>query len=202
MEQSRLVFRYTLRDASQLYEHFGPEFTLQESEWCIMFRKAANNIAVFLCDKKGSKNKNWTYFVKASFTLLSFTEGVDGLTRKTERKFYVNDEDWGFGHFLEWNSFMDPNAGYVKNDCAIFEIDLDIESPQPRWDIEDKKTTIPGQALECPICLQNINGREPTATKCGHLFCSNCIRRSINTRPKCPICNAPALLSELRSIFL
>lgn len=106
----------------------------------------------------------------------------------------------GVWKILEWNSFMDPNAGYVQNDSAIFEIDLDIESPQPRWDIEDKIAT--DQAYQCSICLQNINGRKPTVTKCGHLFCGDCIRRSINTRKQCPNCNAPALLSEIRSIFL
>lgn len=55
--------------------------------------------------------------------------------------------------------------------------------------------------LECSICLQNILGREPVSTKCGHTFCRACIRQSIQEYNRCPNCNIDANLLDLRPIY-
>lgn len=50
--------------------------------------------------------------------------------------------------------------------------------------------------INCPICLENIvelqlfNVATCIRISCGHLYCSDCIQRIINTeRNNCPVCN-------------
>ena len=40
--------------------------------------------------------------------------------------------------------------------------------------------------LECPLCLRIY--WEPDVTPCGHTYCSNCLERTLDHDPKCPLC--------------
>ncbi|ORY91194.1 hypothetical protein BCR43DRAFT_421700, partial [Syncephalastrum racemosum] len=40
--------------------------------------------------------------------------------------------------------------------------------------------------LECAICCSHF--RQPTTTMCGHTFCRNCLVRSLDHMPGCPVC--------------
>uniref|UniRef100_A0A1A9WIV9 RING-type domain-containing protein n=1 Tax=Glossina brevipalpis TaxID=37001 RepID=A0A1A9WIV9_9MUSC len=42
----------------------------------------------------------------------------------------------------------------------------------------------------CPICMESTLLREPTSTRCGHVFCQRCIRRAIEVSHKCPVCKS------------
>lgn len=41
---------------------------------------------------------------------------------------------------------------------------------------------------ECPICQLPISNRHPVAMMCGHLYCRECIERSLSIRKECPVC--------------
>jgi SNF2 family DNA or RNA helicase len=51
----------------------------------------------------------------------------------------------------------------------------------------------------CPICLDDIENEDLAITKCGHLFCWNCINEYINEcgLTKCPKCNIPINKNEV-----
>ncbi len=55
---------------------------------------------------------------------------------------------------------------------------------------------------ECPICLNNA--RLPVATKCGHVFCWECIKNWVNVRRKmeCPICKNGINLNEVIKLYV
>ena len=40
----------------------------------------------------------------------------------------------------------------------------------------------------CPICLRKINKNKISLTKCGHLYCYNCLKCSLSYNCRCPIC--------------
>ena len=42
------------------------------------------------------------------------------------------------------------------------------------------------EALRCPICWDQLV--VPLTTPCGHTFCAQCIRTSLNARKDCPVC--------------
>ena len=54
---------------------------------------------------------------------------------------------------------------------------------------------------ECPICLGNA--RLPVATKCGHIFCWECIKNWVNVKGKyeCPICKSGIKLNEVIKLY-
>jgi E3 ubiquitin-protein ligase RNF4 len=45
--------------------------------------------------------------------------------------------------------------------------------------------------IQCPICLENTYSREPTSTKCGHVFCKACLVAALQQDKKCPMCKIP-----------
>ena len=48
----------------------------------------------------------------------------------------------------------------------------------------------------CPVCLLTL--REPTITKCGHLFCNDCVRPLARRgRIECPVCREDQNESEI-----
>lgn len=40
--------------------------------------------------------------------------------------------------------------------------------------------------IDCPVCLETV--KSPVSTKCGHIFCSNCLIKSLVHEKRCPIC--------------
>ena len=54
---------------------------------------------------------------------------------------------------------------------------------------------------ECPICISNAI--LPVATKCGHIFCKECIKNWINIKGKleCPVCKNGIKLNEMIELF-
>ena len=54
---------------------------------------------------------------------------------------------------------------------------------------------------ECPICLNNA--RLPIVTKCGHIFCWECIKGWVKTKGKsqCPICKDGIKLEEVIKLY-
>ena len=44
------------------------------------------------------------------------------------------------------------------------------------------------QQINCPICMDKININSIIITKCGHLYCMDCIMKSLSVKNNCPIC--------------
>lgn len=150
--------------------------------------KSGDYLGIFLRDKRDSTNKNWKWFTKCKFKLLSFNHCIKH-SLDVSHTFCFNGEEWGFPQFFEWVSLMSPENDIVRNDKAIFEIDLEVESPEPLWKIERRPVESSVRAkeeyLECPICYHSVIERQPVTTKCGHLFCSICIKQAVEKYKKC-----------------
>lgn len=58
-----------------------------------------------------------------------------------------------------------------------------------------------GDDMECPICMQNLRTTSVSSTKCGHVFCTQCIQQSLLITRNCPSCNQRINLKHLRPIF-
>ncbi|KAL9899359.1 uncharacterized protein ACN427_007067 isoform 1-T1 [Glossina fuscipes fuscipes] len=54
----------------------------------------------------------------------------------------------------------------------------------------------------CPVCMESTVQRQPTSTRCGHVFCQSCIRQAIEFSRKCPLCKAKVLPNHLLRIYL
>ncbi|ORX92144.1 hypothetical protein K493DRAFT_338971 [Basidiobolus meristosporus CBS 931.73] len=92
----------------------------------------------------------------------------------------------------EFNGFPETNTSLVTEGAAL---------PEP---FSDGKPTEGGEnnmGIKCSICLDNP--QKLTTTICGHLFCDECIHRSIKTPSKaCPVCRKPLTLKKMRILQL
>lgn len=44
-------------------------------------------------------------------------------------------------------------------------------------------------ALSCPICYEQLSSEtKPMSTRCGHIFCAQCLEQTLRTAKKCPTC--------------
>lgn len=75
-------------------------------------------------------------------------------------------------------------------------IDYFIEKTTERLSCSTK------QVGRCPICFESIVQREPTVTKCGHVFCRECIEKSLSSVRKCPLCQCRVRMNQLLRIYL
>lgn len=74
------------------------------------------------------------------------------------------------------------------------------EQPSPT---PEPKGPQPKKTPKCVICLDEIE--KPTATKCGHVYCDQCIReliRAQKTKSRCPQCRKKVGLSGLTKLIL
>lgn len=55
--------------------------------------------------------------------------------------------------------------------------------------------------FNCPICMGPL-GEEIMSTRCGHIFCKNCIKTAINVQGKCPTCRKKVTVKQLVRVFL
>jgi hypothetical protein len=55
------------------------------------------------------------------------------------------------------------------------------------------------QSITCPVCLGPVS--KLATTRCGHLFCNECIRRSVSLLKSCPTCRNPLQLGDIVKIF-
>lgn len=74
-------------------------------------------------------------------------------------------------------------------------VNLCVLSPPPAFQAESGV-----RVGECPICLNNI--KEPGATKCGHLFCYECIVDCIKQMRSCPTCRAKCQANQVIKLFV
>lgn len=52
----------------------------------------------------------------------------------------------------------------------------------------------------CGICLGNIGDEQIGVTKCGHIFCYECIKLTVNQKQQCPVCMKSITINEIYQI--
>ncbi|KAH9849561.1 hypothetical protein C2E23DRAFT_352061 [Lenzites betulinus] len=98
-----------------------------------------------------------------------------------------------------WGPVPSPEElGNQSDDESDDTSDDDADSSNPKGSVK----AISGGKLsvDCPICL--CPTRTPTATICGHIFCSSCIRTSVIIGKNCPVCRRNAAVRDLRKLYL
>eukprot|EP01087_Luapelamoeba_hula_P015482 TRINITY_DN4635_c0_g1_i1.p1 TRINITY_DN4635_c0_g1~~TRINITY_DN4635_c0_g1_i1.p1 ORF type:complete len:1320 (-),score=276.81 TRINITY_DN4635_c0_g1_i1:92-4051(-) len=83
------------------------------------------------------------------------------------------------------------------------EKEKETEDGDPtKFSFEVLRRVLENKDIECSICLDVRT--HPVATPCGHIFCSECLSASVETRAECPLCRTAigpksfVLLSALR----
>lgn len=81
---------------------------------------------------------------------------------------------------------LDDTVDEDKNTCYTVEL--------------DNKEAV---ALTCPICFESLSSNlKPITTRCGHLFCSECLQTFFRTTKKCPTCKTSITLKSCTRLYL
>ncbi|XP_078167019.1 uncharacterized protein LOC144561798 isoform X2 [Carex rostrata] len=54
--------------------------------------------------------------------------------------------------------------------------------------------------FSCPVCMNALV--EPSSTICGHIFCKECIKASIQAQKKCPTCRKQLNMKNFHRVYL
>ncbi|XP_037250736.1 E3 ubiquitin-protein ligase RNF4 [Falco biarmicus] len=66
---------------------------------------------------------------------------------------------------------------------------------------------VPSGTVSCPICMDGYSeivqsGRLIVSTKCGHVFCSQCLRDSLRNASSCPTCRKKLTHRQYHPIYI
>lgn len=66
---------------------------------------------------------------------------------------------------------------------------VDVVDPANKRALQDLLQLKLDSQDDCPICMEPLNTNS-RITACGHVFCTECIERTITTQQRCPMCRA------------
>lgn len=180
------------------------KINLHGSNWYFKFRKQDGNLNVILYNEREIENFAWTNEVNFKVKLLSFDEKIEPLEKSLKCRFDCDRTNWGWLDFIKWADLIDKKNSYVHQH-AIFDISIEVGPWEPLWKMEQSLlNNSQSTKSECPICKEKFGDQEVMATTCGHLFCSTCIKTSIEVHKNdtCPLCKLEVELDDLRIVYL
>lgn len=135
MTQMVSEFRVVVDEVSELGEVASTPVFLQGTLWSVVIRQDDENIAVFLHHyENGDLDADeWSWNVTMSVSLLPFDSNAHMNTAQFTHSFYL-EKSWGFENFVSNDNFT---KSYVKNDKAIFVVNLKVDPPQPLWELDE-----------------------------------------------------------------
>lgn len=92
---------------------------------------------------------------------------------------------WGI--LLHTDEFLQTNVESLTNELKDSSFEKQV-----------KETIQNLQDTSCCLCLENIT--RPTITNCLHIFCHDCIKRSLEFNSKCPMCRGDLNESRFKEI--
>jgi DNA repair exonuclease SbcCD ATPase subunit len=83
----------------------------------------------FFIECNADCESRWSCTATAQLRLLSFRKDEPPLTRKIDRKFTQEDNDYGFAAFELLDEILDLKNGYMENDTVVLEAFVQAETP-------------------------------------------------------------------------
>lgn len=122
-----------VENVSQLtVPYFSPDFVVREIRWKIEIkRESTDHLGIYLHPSKDDLDGKESWEVAAYFTLISWRKNAsfNNVNQNFIRRF-GKDDAWGFPKFVEWNTLMDPNKEFLKDDTAWFNGHLRVDQPK------------------------------------------------------------------------
>lgn len=121
--------------------------------------------------------------INPSITLNSMQDALEKLNNKLKEEIKQYDGKKSTSEFF--NNMMD-------------KINKITEKQKNKKDDEEYEETDEDEM--CSICINPITGEDVGVTKCGHMYCYQCIKEMIQSNPKCPQCMKPTKANEIYMI--
>ncbi|KAF3337151.1 E3 ubiquitin-protein ligase RNF4 [Carex littledalei] len=96
-----------------------------------------------------------------------------------------------FGSVLQRKDEVAPSTTLNLIPMDLTCASIPMEPPQ----VPPKEPT-----FSCPVCMNALV--EPSSTICGHIFCKECIKASIQAQKKCPTCRKQLNMRNFHRVYL
>lgn len=170
-------------------------FKFRSGSWYfVVSRNEMNHLSVCL-----QSNSLQTYEMEMDIKLISSDD--EKSIQQSATKQIKDGQSFFMDSIVPWDMLLNVENGFIKNKSAIIEIELFAKKPKnANPNIIDNNANY--ILIECAICIQSIIHQEVSYTPCGHLFCSTCIQNAVTQCEKCPLCNSPIKLGQVKRMFL
>ncbi|XP_037033224.1 ubiquitin carboxyl-terminal hydrolase 7-like [Bradysia coprophila] len=110
----------------------------------------------------------------------------------------------GVSNIISWKELTLPQNGFIQNDVIFIEVDIKASRPDGFHPNDERNSTpdVKRAKMECPICFESFHQKKISFVPCGHIFCTACITKVIETNNKCPTCSKMVKLDEVRLAYL
>lgn len=189
-------FRLTMNNLHESNLVCSPEIHINNSSWRVVVTKDKWLKAILLKVDKATNALDFP--IDCITSLKSFDENIDSVTMVTKTT-NINARIEAYMLFelfsMPWTNVIDPLQKFVKNGSFHLEIEMKMNAKE--------EIPISGLDLTCPICSQSLFIRSVSATICGHIFHSDCVRFHLfNVNQRCPECQRSLSLVSLCIIYL
>ncbi|XP_055297489.1 uncharacterized protein LOC129566024 [Sitodiplosis mosellana] len=199
------VFKLTVTNIDALMAVRTPSFIMRNNPWALIVYKGWSN-SLFAGLLTG--NDFISCNVRVLFKLMSSKANV-GSKEVILTESMFTDNSPAMRGLVSWKDLFDAQNGFVNNNSVVIEVEIIMGKPKGTASLAKKRraanpleTGANLVRLECAICLNNINKDDASSTKCGHIFCTACIKGVIQNRKRCPSCNSELDLDNLHRVYL
>jgi SNF2 family DNA or RNA helicase len=135
---------------------------------------------------------------------LTIRNYVENLEKQTERlaqatKIYEGKR----ATFNFFNNMLERIKKFTEKSKAKYEKIIAKNRRRDEGQEEDSSSDESDDEADednCGICLCEISGEDVGVTKCGHLFCFDCLKAFINSSGRCPLCQTPQTNKDISMI--
>lgn len=197
-------FRLDITNIENLKALRSPNFMWRNTLWYLeVYIDYSSQLGVALTPKNVLTNE-LSRQIKASVKLISRNVGVKAIEREDTWKF-LRGNAFLMSRLVSLDELIKPQNGFIENNSITIEIKLKVDNSDNEG-AKRKMTTTSSETkllkLQCVICFEGFSQQAISFTPCGHMFCSKCIEHSIKLHKRCPSCNGPVKLTELKQAHL
>lgn len=199
IDQRYVKFRVSIKKLSAAADAvYTPEIVVGGIRWKIKAQKRNMAYSILVGATKEDMFSNWSYIANITLSLLSHRTDVSPLLRHFENKIRRElCDDWVCGFHLNFDHFKEH---YGDGDSATIEVEIKVDD-KPDWEIGQPSLSKANLTLECCLCYDCFPSGKIFSTRCGHLFCQSCFKKSIESSLVCLMCKANTSLTELHPVY-
>lgn len=193
-------YRMNLTNIESLLAVQSPEIWIRKLPWRLTaYKDKTDDLSIRLESK--SEQKDISCKIKMTLKLISANE-EDSIVDIEEDS--IKRSDFLYTKLALWNEeLLKPENGFVNDNSIAIEVELKASKPEGVNPIVQGSSLNAGAKRKkwgCAICSKPLARQEISSTKCGHVFCTTCITKSIEKREICPTCTVAVKLDDLRPI--
>lgn len=195
------TFRLQIKNIKNLIAVRSPLFIQHNLPWYLtVYKNHSNHLGIYLFSKGQTSCRR-----RMSVKLLSVIKRIEPI-EETKTENLEPGNTLSMPKMISWNKLLKRENGFNSNNSIQIEVEIALENVnfqnEKNFTEKNMKSLQSYARMKCAICLEIIRTQEVSSLQCGHMFCSKCIKESLNEYQACPLCKASVNLMDLRRVYL